>query len=143
VIVNREEIALHLEQYFVESIKYDLSRNKLQQVCTLKSHQFIQLKNALNLQETGPLGSLAKLNPVQISSFFEKNILINRWAKIAGVKLRSIIQFLKCESGITSNSILEHQDIYIYEKSDELLDSLTRYLIYHKGEVHFLANFCI
>jgi len=143
LLVNREEITQYLEQYFVESIKYDLSRNKLQQLCTLKSHQFIELKNTFHLQETGPLASLAKLNPVQISSFFEQNILINRWAKIAGVKLKSVIQFLKCESGITSNSILEHQDIYIYEKSDELLDSLTRYLIYHKGEVHFLANICI
>ncbi|TWX68519.1 hypothetical protein ESZ36_08475 [Colwellia demingiae] len=143
LFVNREEIAFHLEQYFVESIRYDLSRNKLQQLCILKPHQFIELKNTFNLQETGPVASLAKLNPVQISSFFEQHILINRWAKIAGVKLRSVIQFLKCEPDITSNSILEHQDIYIYEKSDELFDSLTRYLIYHKGEVHFLANICI
>lgn len=141
--VNREEITLYLEQYFVESIKYDLSRNKLQQLSTLKSHQFIEFKNTFNFQKTGAVTSLAKLNPVQISLFFEKNILINRWAKISGVKLRSVIQFLKCESGLTPNSILEHQDIFIYERSDELLDSLTRYLIYHKGEVHFLANFCI
>jgi hypothetical protein len=141
--VNREEITLYLEQYFVESIKYDLSRNKLQQLSTLKSHQFIEFKNAFHFQETGAVKSLAKLNPIQVSLFFEENILINRWAKISGVKLRSVIQFLKCESGLTPNSILEHQDIFIYERSDELLDSLTRYLIYHKGEVHFLANFCI
>jgi len=143
LFVNREEVALHLENYFIESIRYDLSRNKLQQVCTLKSHQYIELKNRFNFQEVGPSPSFAKLNPVQISLFFEQNILINRWAKIAGVKLRSVIQFLKCESGITSNSALEHQDIFIYEKSDELIDSLTRYLIYHKGEVNFLANICI
>lgn len=143
LLVNREEIALHLEQYFVESIKYDLSRNKLQQLCTLKSHQFVELKNTFNFQESGSMASLAKLNPIQISSFFETNILINRWAKIAGVKLRSVIQFLKCEPDLISNSVLEHQDIFIYEKSDELLDSLTRYLIYHKGEVNFLANICI
>jgi hypothetical protein len=143
LLVNREEITMHLEQYFVDSIKYDLSRNKLQQICTLKPHQFIELKNMFNFQEVGPMSSLAKLNPVQISSFFEQNILINRWAKITGVGLRSVIQFLKCEPDITSNSILEHQDIFIYERSDELLDSLTRYLIYHKGEVHFLANICI
>ncbi len=143
LLVNREEIALYLEQYFVDSIKYDLSRNKLQQLSTLKPQQFIKFKNTFHFQEEGPMASFAKLNPVQISQFFEKNILINRWAKIAGVKLKSVIQFLKCESDLIQNSILEHEDIYIYEKSDELMDSLTRYLIYHKGEVHFLANICI
>jgi hypothetical protein len=143
LLINREEISAHLENYFVESIQFNLSRSKLQQVCTLKSHQYIELKNTFNFQEIGPTASFAKLNPVQISLFFEKYILINRWAKISGVKLRSVIQFLKCESSVISNPILEHQDIFIYEKSDELMDSLTRYLIYHKGEYDFLANICI
>ncbi len=143
LLINREEISAHLENYFVESIQFNLSRSKLQQVCTLKSHQYIELKNTFNFQEIGPTASFAKLNPVQISLFFEKYILINRWAKISGVKLRSVIQFLKCESSVIPNPILEHQDIFIYEKSDELMDSLTRYLIYHKGEYDFLANICI
>lgn len=143
LLINREEISAHLEKYFVESIKFNLSRSKLQQICTLKSHQFIELKNAFNFQETEHAVSFAKLNPVQISQFFEQHILINRWAKITGVKLRSVIQFLKCESGISPNPILEYSDIFIYEKSDELMDSLTRYLIYHKGEYDFLVNICL
>lgn len=143
LLIDRGEIALHLEQFFVESIRLNLTRSKLRQICSLKVRQFSEFKITFNLQEVGTAGSLTRFNPIQMSAFFDKYVLINRWAKITGIELKSIIQFLKGETGLVPNSILEHQDVFIFEKSDQLLESLTKYVLYHRREIHFLDNICI
>lgn len=143
LLVDRGEIAFHLEKFFVESIKINLSRSKLRQICSIGVRQFMEFKVTFNLQEVGTTGSLTRFNPVQLSAFFDKYVLINRWAKITGVGLKSIVQFLKGETGLVANPILEHQDIFIFEKSDQLLESLTKYLLYHRKEINFLNHISI
>lgn len=140
--LNREEVSGILEQYFTESIQYQISQTKLQQMCNLKTDQFVAFKEKFNLQEVSTIASLAKLNPIQIFNFFDHYVLINRWAKITGVKLKSIVQFLKCEQGLVLVDELETKDIFIFEKSESLTNSLTRYLIYHRGETQLLAQLC-
>ena len=138
--IDRGEIAFRLEQFFVESIKLNVTRSTVRQIFSLTTKQFFEFKGTFNLQEVGTTGSLTKFNPVQMSAFFEQYVLINRWAKITGVEIKSIIQFLKGETGLVPNSILEHQDVFIFEKSDQLLESLTKYILYHRKEIDFLNH---
>lgn len=141
--VDRGEIAFQLEQFFVESIKLNITRSTVRQIFSLTTKQFFEFKRAFNIQEVGTTGSLTRFNSVQMSAFFDQHVLINRWAKITGVEIKSIVQFLKGETGLIPNSILEHQDIFIFEKSDLLLNSLTKYLLYHRKEINFLNHISI
>lgn len=140
--VNRSEAIACLESFFVESIPYQTSSAKLKDVCNLSTSQYKVLSEEFDFQDHRVCPSFATVNSSQVGEFFKKYVLINRWCKISGVKLNKVIKFLNCEAGLKKYPDLDEHDIYVFEQSKELTNSLTRFLLYHKGEYQLLAQLC-
>jgi len=140
--VNRAEVINILEFHFTESIIFQGSKTKLRDICNLTSNQFLKLSNEFDFQETKYCPTFANINAPQIGDFFNKYVLLNRWAKMSDVQLTKVIKFLGCEAGLKRYPNLDEDGIYIFEQSEQLSNSLTRFLLFHRGEYQLLAKIC-
>jgi len=140
--INRSEVAPLLEKHFMNNLGERISNAKVRSFCFLTKNQYEKFKQVKNINDCKVQSHITFANPTKIQQFFEKNTLINRWAKIHSVKVKAIIRFLNNERNLVLDEELSQYDIFVYENSDCLANALNRFLLYHQGEHLMLADIC-